>query len=525
MGLGDRDCTDRLPPLRVSADSETPVLWISDADQFLSRLGGRGRRRTMTALSTASPQQLATLNGVIFHHKMRAIRWVYPAVSDTRAALAGGAFEDQLIDLVVEGIGPRKRLTAGGVVREGEAPEDATWLILDPLALELDQAQAAAVPRDAAGHNLVFLPPRAAVVPTNSYFDPELDTLRDAFLAAVAPNCGQAAFISLQRLTADPLVRSLLLEGGQLTIAVGPDKQTALAIELWDDPETSTVPATLSSWILAPSSLGGRPWMAELARCLRSRLEGLADGRLVIERASRRGNWRIPDLPDYDLGGPLVGAWQLLERVAKALDPPRREAFSARILRPSRGLNGHAADQDLAMRTFLACLARCPWTNETSAHSEAGPWRRAWLDALSGHLARREDRGRLLRHAAKGGWSRLTDGSAPRAAELVLPATADDAAMLYARLVLPVGAVVRRDDAPRLNLGARLNGLSRLAGSVTDTEPTASTKFIARLPIVPIQKLTVEFAKSIPPPRQRPDDAGRRRRLGASTSPRSGAPP
>jgi hypothetical protein len=419
---------------------------------YLNRMAAPGKP-PLRVFATTRGQDLQFLHGKEFFYKGLK----YRIVRHGRSATDSDPYGHRLF--AVEHLGadvPRDQQTGQTVVLE-ERPREESALFFDPLPIELSDAgtlelahdlQPGGADADISGG--CFLPPvRASNHPdvAQSYFGSDPAQLRHRLRASAGIDVQQVdepVAVHLQRLTDEPLLRDLLLDGGSLRVA--DDEGAATAVHL-------TVNTAGAGWVASRAELvlhgrlPGPSWAVHIAQAIRDDVRARVT---AVLPASDRSQWTLDSEASNNMV-PWKGSWHRLARsVLPALEKSRGdtgEFFRTNILDPALSYHTETFDHYLSETLFIAYAWRCPWA---ASGADQKAWRRATLDLLdrefdgrhpSAHERVREWNDEA-RQVAPRRMAFVADAAPPPHMRVRYTGDPDDEEVLYRRLLLPIGTVL-----------------------------------------------------------------------------------
>lgn len=447
----EADLTDR-PAVALGVRDGQAVLWTDSPRKLLDLLE---KRRSLVAFSLAPATELRRLDGCVFHEEARWVEvktWIAAgwasATPHYRRVVELKWFETQLQEDL-----DRRHAD----VKSGPREAKIAALLLNPPQIRQDRGRFAPI-FDQQAAALVALTDGALLPPTQtppegSYFLEDLRALRAAVASAAGigePRLEEPAAVALWRMTDEPLLRDLLMEGGGLSVTGGPGEPTTVRLEVHGLAERDPIAAYRAQGVLGPIELPGSELSRRLAEVIRNDIRTDITWGLAIEAAREAVDWTVEALPIAEARpeGHSEGTWQRLLAIKDRVDEDnQRRKFDEEITVPSRGrLTGDPArpysnpDHDLAERRFMCVAWRCPWSA-----GQVESWRYAMVALLPTELL-----GKRTSPAERvGSWRAEWRGegrfeyreSPGRSSEVVHPATATPDEVLQWRLLMPLGTV------------------------------------------------------------------------------------
>lgn len=387
--LLDRSDLSARPAVSLAWENGAAVMRTPSKSKLFSYLF---RTAPLQAFSTAAREDLPFLDGKEFFFE--SVR--YRLFRIRRHLNVREPYDERLFR--IERVGSadiqRDQQTGQAELRD-ESPHDGSVLFLDPVQVELTQAQAedlfsglepGRAYADIGGG--CFLPPvrsRTHSDIVGSYFsDAALRLrveLRDS-AALLAPRIDEPLAVHLTRITDEPMLRDILLEGGSLHVIREEGQPTRVDLHVQ---QRGSQLATVRERVIFEHALTGPEWSLHVAKALREDIAGHVS---VVARAmsDQSSSWRLEAEPSNN-PKTWEGTWHTLFRqVLPRLDqghPASAEHLRTAILDPSHSIRAHTFDHSHAERLFMAHAWRCPWP---ATEAELTAWQRALLELLSGEL-------------------------------------------------------------------------------------------------------------------------------------------
>lgn len=463
LGVYDQVDLSSRPDVSISLREGSAVLRTPDKRRLFDYLRvAVGRDRPLEAWSVAPVEDVRRFDGRVFFYEAETYRLRCGAWA--RGGPVEAPYSRRLVRIESAPIAIQlDRETGGTEVVEGPT-EDADHLFLDaiPLSLDDETAQGLFSSLESGAYaemgEACFAPPVRAGdhdEVAGSYFSAERQAFRRAIRATSGldgPRPDEPAATLLQRLTDDPLLRDVLLDGGALRVLGVEGEPTRVQLEVRSDTGPA---AAIRGGMLLEGRIPGPRWAADVARALRDDVECLLPGglRVLASPEPRPFGWTVEEHAS-DNPRATEGTWHVLARELRPRleDGHAREADFLReeVLVPSWYQHDDKFDHSLAERLFTAHGWRCPWP---ATDGQRGAWRVAALDLLGDEM-----RGeRVSPDERVASWSRPGEGDArrapritfdlsprPRARGLQLRYSGDpeDDEVLRWRLLLPLGTTV-----------------------------------------------------------------------------------
>jgi hypothetical protein len=446
------DLTER-PAVGLEMRDGEAILASPDPDAFFDLVF---ENKLVDAFATAPLGQLRDLHKRLFFHRARFIQ------VEHREHELGGASEPHARRLL--------RITYAESALQGDFDTQRTRverrparevpfpLLVNPLAFEIEDrhlsrlfgAHALAL----RGINGFFLPPSRPVDP-ESYFSDGRIELREAiqsYSSLQRHRPDEPTAISLWRLTNDPAVRDILIEGGWLDFIGEEARPTRARLHVMGLDSADPIQAYRARTIFHPEQAPGASWARAAASALaRDLTELLPLGVDVLPAHGKPVSTTVSTTRSYEPSNLEQGSWQRLELLKDELVEKRhRQSFDENVLWPSRSRGSAPPDHDLAERLFLANYWRVPWT----ANTDRGPWRYALLDLLRWELGGIDHAPReRVQSWSDEGWPWIEEAVSDKMLVVVhrpLPLMSEEDLQIW-RLLLPVGAVLKPGGTIRLD--------------------------------------------------------------------------
>jgi hypothetical protein len=404
------DVSERPPLAGLGLAGGRPTLSVSAPGKLFDWVE---RRESVPAFALAPRAELAALDGAVFVWHDRHLRVICRPDAD-----AFGPYAARAVHLEYLGLAPARDLAPDAPVVVTGEPGRGPLMYADPLSVALRHQKAAAwfgrADRELAVSSAVCLPPWRLTPAAEGYFTPERLALRARLRAlgrADEPGAAEPALLTLVRCADRPEVRDLLLDGGWLDLDGGAGVPTALGLRVWGLRDAGPVAGYRARFFADPKALTSAA-RAVAEACLHD-LGALVPGGLRVAPASAPAAWAaaVPVGPG-DPTGPTFGSWQVMGRLAEALDDDARALFERLVLRPARPRDGGCANHALAERAFVVnCAAGSGpspgddpvWRRAVCAHlltylDGAAPW------ALPERLSAEAAFGRFRLEQVGGAW-------------------------------------------------------------------------------------------------------------------------
>lgn len=392
---------DDRPRVSLRREGDVAVLCLADEDDVFEKLTRRGER--VTAISTAPFADVEFFRGKIFQTRRGRFR-ILPE-RDTEDPWSRRLLTFEFFQAGVE---PGSRSL--DYTRIDAWEPDPPNLFIDPQLRELSSQEVANLfegpsPLASGFEGGFFLPPvrtPESAEAAGSYFSEDLRAVRSHLheLLGDSNPSREPACACACRLTDEPLLRDILLDGGAITIKGEEAQPTRIRVHV----SGGTRPGGnyRKGFLLAPREIVGPWWASELAEAVRGDILAMtAPGLSSIDPAPPVGNWICPSR-DYGLHsgeGPAYGTWHdLLDLERQMPEPETRLTFHEKImLAGAPNLSWAMADSALTERLFLEYVWRRPWAGSDGTPRDASdPWHYAMLEMIAP-----EFRGRQLEAAER----------------------------------------------------------------------------------------------------------------------------
>jgi len=390
---------DDRPRVSLRREGDVAVLCLADEDELFGKLTRRGER--VTAISSAPFADVEFFRGKIFQTRRGRFRIAADRNNEDPYARRLLTFE-----FFQAGVEPGSRSL--DYTRIDAWEPDPPNLFIEPQLRELSAREVASLfdgpsPLASGFEGGFFLPPcrtAESTEVTESYFAENLRDVRHQLneLLGDTDPAREPACACACRLTDEPLLRDILLDGGAIMIEGQEAKPTHLHVHVSGGQRPGC--NYRRGFLLAPREVVGPWWASELAEAVRGDILALSGpGLCLIDPAPPNGNWICPS-QDYGLHsgeGPAYGSWQdLLDLERQMPEQETRNAFHGKVmLAGAPNASWAMADSALTEKLFLEYCWRRPWAGNGGSPRDTDdtfdPWHYAMLE-----MTAPEFRGRQL---------------------------------------------------------------------------------------------------------------------------------